>query len=199
MTSINRSSREPEPESVVLASFESSRHAEHMLASLGRAFRSDARKGEAAAVVVTGNPDGSLKLTQSRVLTASGFGYAVIRVSLAWMVGFLGTLPMLKGARGGIQAARIHEQHVGADELRAHQILGDAGPKAAVVLIRCANQQTLHKVATAASDQAVQSWDGSLTEFLAALDSGSTHDWVRDAVGKTSRPSHHRSTDQPPQ
>jgi hypothetical protein len=42
-------------------------------------------------------------------------------------------------------------------------------------------------VATAAANSADESWDGSLREFLAALDPGSAHDWVRAAVGEPSR------------
>ena len=56
--------------SVVIARFDSYRHAEQMLASLGRGFRTKARKGGTTAVVVRGNPDGSLKVTESRVLSA---------------------------------------------------------------------------------------------------------------------------------
>jgi hypothetical protein len=41
-------------------------------------------------------------------------------------------------------------------------------------------------VAAAAADSADGSWDGSLTEFLAALDPGSAHDWVRAAIGEPS-------------
>jgi hypothetical protein len=55
-------------EAVVLASFENRHVAEHMLLSLGRGFRKKARKGGATAFVVSGNKDGSLKLTESRVL-----------------------------------------------------------------------------------------------------------------------------------
>ncbi len=43
-----------------------------MLTSLGRGFRKKARKGGTTAVVVRGNPDGSLKVTESRVLSAGG-------------------------------------------------------------------------------------------------------------------------------
>jgi hypothetical protein len=39
-------------ESVVIARLDSYRHAEHMVASLGRGFRRKARKGGAVAVVV---------------------------------------------------------------------------------------------------------------------------------------------------
>jgi hypothetical protein len=51
-------------ESVVIASFDSYRHAEHMLASLGRGFRKKSRKGGTTAVVVRGNPDGSLRASR---------------------------------------------------------------------------------------------------------------------------------------
>ena len=78
MTSETNSAAKSGQESVVIASFDSYRHAEHMLASLGRGFRKKARKGGATGVVVRGNPDGSLKLTQSRVLTASDFTSTLI-------------------------------------------------------------------------------------------------------------------------
>jgi hypothetical protein len=107
MTSETNPAAESGEASVVLARFDSYRHAEHMLASLGRGFRTKARKGGATAVVVRGNPDGSLKVTESRVLSA-------------------------------------------------------------------------------AAGSAERSWDGSVTEFLAALDPGSAHDWVRAAVGEPS-------------
>ncbi|MFI6962734.1 hypothetical protein [Streptomyces sp. NPDC050255] len=54
-------------ESVVIAGFDSRHRAERMLVSLGRGFRETARKGGATAVVISGNTDGSLRLTQSRV------------------------------------------------------------------------------------------------------------------------------------
>ena len=41
-------------------------------------------------------------------------------------------------------------------------------------------------VAAAAADKAKASWDGPLTEFLAALDPGPAHDWVRKAIGEPS-------------
>ena len=173
-------------ESVVLASFDSYRHAEHMLASLGREFRKKARKGGTTAVVVTGNPDGSLKLTESRVLTASDFAATLIRISLSWMVGFMGLFSTLKGAKSQAHAAHVREGHVGSDEHQAHKILAEAGPHAAIALVRCKDQQTRQMVAAAAADSARGSWDGPLTEFLAALDPGSDHDWVRAAVGEPS-------------
>ena len=47
-----------EQDGVVIASFDSDRHAEHMFVSLGRRFRKKARKGGTTAVVVRGNgPD----------------------------------------------------------------------------------------------------------------------------------------------
>jgi hypothetical protein len=70
-------------ECVVIASFENRRAAEHMLVSLGHQFRRNARKGHADAFVVSGNADGSLKLTESRVLEASGFTATILHLSLS--------------------------------------------------------------------------------------------------------------------
>ena len=53
-----------EQDGVVIASFDSDRHAERMFASLGRRFRKKARKGGTTAVVVRGTADGSLTVTQ---------------------------------------------------------------------------------------------------------------------------------------
>ena len=186
MTSETHSAAKSGQEAVVIASFDSYRHAEHMLASLGRGFRQKARKGGAIAVVVKGNPDGSLKLTQSRVLTASDFASTLIRLSLSWTVGFMGLLATLKGAKSQAHAAHVREGHVGSDAHQAHKILAEAGPHAAIALVRCKDQETQQMVAAAAADSARRSWDGSLTEFLAALDPGSTHDWVRAALGEPS-------------
>jgi hypothetical protein len=186
MTSETSSVAKSGQESVVLASFDSYRDAEHMLASLGRGFRKKARKGGTTAVVVRGNPDGSLKVTESRVLSAGDFVSTVIRVSLSWTVGFMGLFSTLRGAKEEAHAARVRKGHAGSDEHRAHQILAEAGPHAALALVRCEDQQTRQMVATAAADTAKDSWDGPLTEFLAALDPGHAHDWVRAAVGEPS-------------
>jgi hypothetical protein len=43
-------------------------------------------------------------------------------------------------------------------------------------------------VAAAAADSARDGWDGSITEFLSAIDRGSAHDWVRAAAGERSGP-----------
>lgn len=186
MTSETSSVAKSGQESVVLASFDSYRHAEHMLASLGRGFRTKARKGGATAVVVRGNPDGSLKITESRVLEAGDLVSVLMRLSLSWTVGFMGLFSMFKGAKSEVGAAHVREGHAGSDEHRAHQILADAGPHGAIVLVRCKDPDTRQMVAAAAADSARGSWDGSLTEFLAALDPGSTHDWARTAVGEPS-------------
>ena len=50
--------------------------------------------------MVTVNKDSSTKLTRARVLTAGGVGAALIRVSIAWTVGFMGgLLSMLRGTQ----------------------------------------------------------------------------------------------------
>ena len=71
---------DPAQESIVLASFESRHAAEHMVASRGSGFRKKARKGHVSAFVVRANKHGSLKLTQSRVLTARGIEAALIHL-----------------------------------------------------------------------------------------------------------------------
>jgi hypothetical protein len=139
-------------ESVVLASFENRHAAEHMLLSLGRGFRKKARKGGATAFVVSGNKDGSLKLTESRALEASDLTATMLHLSVSWMVGFLGTRSTLKGAKATARAAHKRGSHVGSDEQRAHAIIAEAGPQAAVALVRCKDAEMGQAVAVRAAD-----------------------------------------------
>ena len=171
-------------EYVVLASLDSRPAAERMLASLGRGFRSKARKGQLSAFVVSANKDGSLKLTQSRVLTAGGVTAALMRVPLALMVGFLGLFSATRGAQSFGHAVHVREARVGSDEQAAHAIIARAGAHAAITLVCCEDADTRDEVAARAAERASDSWDGSRTEFLAALDPGSKHDWVRTALDK---------------
>ena len=138
--------------------------------------------GDAAALVISGNADGSLKLTQSRVVTASGVGAAVVGVSVAMMAGLMGTLSALKGAKSVTHAAHSRASHVGSDAERAQAILAQVGPRAAIALLRCKDPEIRVAAAVRAADLASSSWDGSLTEFLAALEPGEKHDWVRAAL-----------------
>jgi hypothetical protein len=174
----------PGQDFVILASFENGRAAEHMVASLGRGFRQKHRKGHAEALVITANKDGSLTVTQSRVLSASGFLYTVMRIGLSVLIGFMGVLSGLRGAKGSVKEARHRGAHVGSGERRAHELLAGIGPDAAIVLVTGDDHETRQAVASRATDQASESWDGARAEFLAALDPGSQHDWVRAAVGE---------------
>ena len=171
---------------VILASFENRHAAEHMLASLRRGFRKEARKGHATALVISGNKDGSLTLTQSRVLTASGFVYTVIRISLSVTIGFTGILSTLKGTKGGVHEVRERESHVGSDEHAVHALLAQVGPNAALALVCCEDQELRRAVVARAADRATESWDGTRAQFLAGLDPGSQHDWLRTAIGESS-------------
>ena len=173
-------------ESVVLASFDSRHVAEQTLLSLGREFRKKARKGGASAFVVSGNKDGSLKLTESRALEASDLTATLLHLSVSWMVGFWGTLSSLKGVKAGAHAAQKRESHIGSDEKRAHEIIAEAGPNAAIALVRCKDRELAQKVAARATERGTYSWSGSLPEFLADLDPGSEHDWVRTALDQPS-------------
>lgn len=138
------------------------------------------------AFVVRGNKDGSLKLTQSRVLTAEGLEAALVGFTTAVMLGLIGIRGMLKGAKTGGHAAHVHAGHVGSDEHAAHAILAQAGPNAAIAIVCCDDPDTGQAIAARASDRAIYCWDGSRSEFLAALEPGSTHDWVRAALGEPS-------------
>ena len=76
---------------------------------------------------------------------------------------------------------------MGADEQKAHAILARVGPHAALVLVACDDHETRQAAVAKAADQARESWDFSRTEFLADLDPGPKHDWVRAALGEPSR------------
>jgi hypothetical protein len=169
-------------ESVILASFESRHAAEHMLVSLRRGFRKEARKGQATALVISGNKDGSLKVTQSRVLSASGIVYFLIRIPLVVAIGFTGILSTLRGAKGAVHEVRERQSGVGSDEQAAHVLLAHVGPNAALVLVSCDDQEMRQAVVARAAARASESWDGSRAEFLAGLDPGSQDDWARAAL-----------------
>ena len=89
-----------EQEWVVIASFPNRHAAERMLASLGHEFRHNAHKGHADAFVVSGNADGSLKLTQSRVLEASGLAAITARLSVFMLAGLIGVGRDAEGRQG---------------------------------------------------------------------------------------------------
>ena len=179
---------DPAQESIVIARFANRHAAEHMLASLGRGFRKKHRKGHATALVASGNKDGSLKVTQSRVLSASGFVYTLLHISLSWMIGFMGLLSTVRGGIGAAHEVREHKSHVGSDEQTAHGMLARVGPGAALVLVRCDDEELRRAVVGRATERARESWDGSRAEFLAALDPGSKDDWVRAALSEPSKP-----------
>jgi hypothetical protein len=178
-----------EEEWVVLASFGTRQRGEYTLARLGRGFRSQARDGRVIALVVTENADGSLKLTQSRAVTASGFIGTLLRLSLVWIIGFLGLFSAAQGAKGGAHAVGLRQGHAGSDELRAHELLGESGPHSALVLVRGKGSETREAVVAAEAAKASRYWDCSLKEFLSALDPGPAHDWVRTALGEPPRSS----------
>jgi hypothetical protein len=175
---------DPGQEYVMLASFPTRRSGEHSLMGLRREFRRTVRKGHATAFVVSANRDGSLTVTQSRALTASGFVAVLLRLSVSWMIGFMGILSGIKGAKGGVHAAHARASHVGSEEQKAHRILAEAGPHAAVVLLRCSDREIWPHVTERVPKRAASSWHGSHAELLGALDPGSQHDWVRSALGE---------------
>jgi hypothetical protein len=116
----------PEQESIVLASFKNRHAAERMLASLGRNFRREARKGKSDVFVISANADGSLKPTESRAVEASGVVSFLIHIaasvarrgrlrgSNSWVALRLGILYTLKN--GLIPRAEVYASPVEALE-----------------------------------------------------------------------------------
>jgi hypothetical protein len=170
-------------ESVVVASFANRHAAEHLLASLGRDFRKKARKGGVAAFLITVNADGSFSLVQSRVLTASGVVAAGIGVGVASMAGLLGLMSALRGGKTVVHAARERETHVGAETQRLRDILAEAGPRASVAVVRCADPGEAAAVVSLAAERARDSWHGSRAEFVTVLDQAAgSYGWLRAAL-----------------
>lgn len=86
------------------------------------------------------------------------------------MVGFWGTFSALKEIEAGAYAVRKRESHVGSDEQRAQEIIAEAGPNAAVALLRCKDAEIGQAVAAHAADRGRHAWHGSLPKFFAGLD-----------------------------
>ena len=113
----------PEQESIVLASFKNRGAAERMLASLGHDFRHEARKGKSNVFVISANADGSLKVTESRAIEASGAFSTLIHITAAVLAGFIGIFRHSRKPFGSASWTQVHAAHVGMDDMRSHQIL----------------------------------------------------------------------------
>ena len=105
-----------------------------------------------------------------------------MRIGLSVLIGFMGMLSALRGAKGSAHEVRQRGAYVGSDERRAHELLADIGPDAAIVLVSCDDEETRQAVAAQAADQASESWDGSRAQFLADLDPEPQHDWLHAAL-----------------
>ena len=57
--------------------------------------------------MITGNADGSLKLTKSRVLEAGGLASTIARIAVFVMVGLIGVVAMFKGAKATARPTNI--------------------------------------------------------------------------------------------
>jgi hypothetical protein len=175
--------------SIVLASFENRHAAERWLASIGRDVRRQARTGHVEAFVISGSKDGSLKLTESRVLTTTGVAALIPHLGASIMLGFIGIRSMLRGAKIEGPALLKRAPHVGSNAHKAHAILAQAGPNAAVVMVSCDQRETRQTLAAQAGQHATMIWDGSRAELRSGPEPGSTHYWVRAALGEAS-PAH---------
>jgi len=175
----------PGSATIVLASFDSRRLAERTVASLGHGFRHQARKGGAAAVVVTRDPDGSFRLVQSRVVTATG----VVATASTWtamiMVGLIGIGPAIRGAKAAHHRAHQRQSGVGHDADRLAAVFDQLGPHGACVLFHCTDEEMAQAVAKRADERGNHSSHYQQIDFLAMLDRlGTEYDWIRPAVAE---------------
>jgi uncharacterized membrane protein len=171
--------------SIVIASFASRRGAERMVASLGHSFRHMAHNGSAAAFVVTRSHDGSFKLVQSRVITASGVVATTTIFAAEIMVGLIGIGAMRKGAKGAKHRVHQRQSGVGRDDQRLAEVFDRLGDHGACVLFSCSDEQMAQAVAKRADERGDRSSHYARTQFLALLDRlGTDYDWVRPAIAE---------------
>jgi uncharacterized membrane protein len=186
---------------VVVVRFESSRAAERMVASLGRSFRREARAGNVAAFVVTRKGDGSFKLVQSRVVTASGVVGATMTFTAATLAGFMGAGSALRGAKAVGHGARERQTGVGGDDDQLAAVFDQLGPHAAYVLFVCTDDRSVQAVVTRAGESGSHTSQHSQAEVLALLDRlGSDYDWIRPSVTEpvSKGDKRHKSAHEPP-
>ena len=154
-----------------------------------------------AALVISANGDGSLQLARAGVLTSNGWMATVIRFSLAVLVGFMRLRSMLTGGKTGGRAVRSHGGTGGSSDESVYAILAHLNPQAGVALVICRDDGDRKAVATRAGGKAIDTWDGSRSEFLADLDPGDQDDWICNAffellgnkqLGPPGRPGHKR-------
>jgi len=135
--------------------------------------------------VVTRNPDGSFKLVQSRVVTATGVVATATTFTAEIMVGLIGIGAARKGAKARKHRTHQRQSGVGRDAHRLAEVFDRLGPHAACVLFHCTDEQTAQAVATRADERGERSSHYARTEFLALLDRlGSEYDWIRPAVAE---------------
>ena len=93
---------------------------------------------------------------------------------------------MLKTERVKWRASTLRSRLTSVRMRKGHGFLPEAGPKATIAMVSCKDRETTEAVSQRAAERAIRSWDGTRTAFLAALDPGPKHDWVRAALGEPS-------------
>ena len=105
---------------------------------------------------------------------------------LSVAMGAMGLLSTLQGGKSADEQIRARKAHDGSDEQTVHAILADAGPDAALPLVRSDDQEARQVIVARAADSAGRSWDGPRAQFLDGLAPGTQDDWLRSAVGENS-------------
>jgi len=152
-------------------------------ASLGHSFRHQALNGRAAAFVVTRDLDGSFRLIQSRVVTATGVVVNMSMFAAIVMAGLIGIGPAIRGVKAAGHRAHQRQSGVGRNADRLAEVFDQLGPHGACVLLYCEDEETAQAVAKRADERGDHSSHYARTEFLALLDRlGNNYDWIRPAV-----------------
>ena len=171
-------------ETVVVAMLANRHAAERMLASLGRDFRKKAQKGDVAAFLISGNADGSFSVSQSRLLTASGVAAAGAGVAVASLAGLDGRSCRRSGAARPWSTPHADIGPTSTPRPSASgSCFAEAGPRASVLVVRCADPGEAAAVVALAAERAGDSWDGSRAEFVAGLgQAAGSFDWLLAAL-----------------
>ena len=121
------------------------------------------------------------------MLTASGVVSAGVGVAVASLAGLMGIMSALRGGRTVVHGRPQAQAHVGADAQRLRDMLAEAGPRASVLVVRCADPDEVPAILALAAERAGDSWHGSRAEFVTGLEQAAGNfDWLLGAFEQPS-------------
>src|SRR5438034_11194627 len=93
-----------------------------------------------------------------------------------------------KGGATAFHAAHERESHVGSDEQRGHEILAEAGPHAAIALVRCEDGEVAQVAERARSVEAIAGMARCRSSSLAWTLAASTTGFAPRSISRPARP-----------